>query len=43
MGWKEAEGLGDGEVVEVVCRMSGGGRKKNKRNQQGEKNLSNSE
>ena len=43
IGWKEAERLGDGKMVEVVCRMNCGGRKKNKRNRQGEKNLWNLE
>ena len=39
IGWKEAEGLEDGKVVDVVSGTNGGGRKKKKkRNQQLEKN-----
>ena len=34
IGWKEADRLEDRKVVEVVCRMNGGGQKKNKINQQ---------
>ena len=38
IGWKEAERLEDRMVVEGMCRMNGGGQKKNKINQQWKRN-----